>query len=45
MRDLKEKDLDISEIADLFYRAIVIDNNFINIKMNDILEDVQSGVS
>lgn len=45
MRDLKEKDLDISEIADLFYTAIVVDNNFINIKMNDILEDVQSGVS
>ena len=35
MRDLKEKDLDISEIADLFYKAIVIDNNFINIKMMD----------
>lgn len=45
MRDLKGKDLDISEIADLFYTAIVVDNNFINIKMNDILEDVQSGVS
>jgi hypothetical protein len=45
MRDLKEKDLDISEIADLFYTAIVVDNNFINIKMNDILEDVQSGIS
>ena len=45
MRDLKEKSLDVPEIIDLFYTAIIVDNNFINIKINDILEDVQSGVS